>query len=293
MLTHAQEIQFRTFGFVLLRSFFTGPEVVRLREEFNRAATRASEIDPFDGTKMHYFNMLGPETPFYASLPEEPRFYEIAEQLFGERTFAFESNAYRYVGDTRWHYNDGSSNSHGYGIKFQFALQPVDANTGALRFIPGSHKNPFQDQLAATPPLGRAWYDTPEAWKQIDQVPAHLCEYGPGDVVAFDLRIFHATSGGSNDRHMSCVSYFHYPETREEMATMREIVPTYIDSKPMPSMPWNDGIREKWLENVEQSPKRQSWIESFHEVNETPQSQTGMRLVFDEYGASAVVPLDA
>ena len=69
-------------------------------------------------------------------------------------TFAFEINAYRYVGNTRWHYNDGSSNNHGFGVKFQFALQPVRADSGALRFIPGPHKNPFQDGLAGVPPLG-------------------------------------------------------------------------------------------------------------------------------------------
>ena len=159
-LTSEQETQFRTFGFVVLRDFFSPDELKTIRSEFDYAAERASRFEPFDGTKYQSFNMLGSATPFYASLPEDPRFYGAAEQLFGPDTFAFEINAYRYVGNTRWHYNDGSSNNHGFGVKFQFALQPVRADSGALRFIPGSHKNPFQDELAGVPPLGRPWYNT-------------------------------------------------------------------------------------------------------------------------------------
>ena len=56
--------------------------------------------------------------------------------------------------------------------------------------------------------------------------------YAPGDVVAFDLRIFHASWGGTNDRQMSCVSFFHYPETAEETETMGNIVPGYLTPNP-------------------------------------------------------------
>ena len=290
-MTSEQEAQFRTFGFVVLRDVFTHEELRTVRAEFDRAAKRASGFEPFDGTKMHYFNMLGSQTPFYASLPEDPRFYEVAEQLFGEKTFGFESNAYRYVGNTRWHYNDGSSNIHGYGIKFQFPLQPVAGNSGSLRFIPGSHKKAFQDRLVRLPPLGRTWYGTQRAWDEIDEVPCHVCDYAPGDVVAFDLRIFHATWGGNNDRQMSCVSFFHYPETAEEVETMRNIVPGYLTPKLDPATPWNDGVREQWLSTLGGNPKRESWIDRLKELSEIPQSQTGLRLVFNEYGMSTPVPV--
>ncbi len=289
-LTPEQETQFKAFGFVVLRDFFDADELEAIRSDFDLAAARASAFQPFDGTKMQYFNMLGEETPFYASLPELPRFYEVAEQLFGGRAFAFESNAYRYVGDTRWHYNDGSSNINGYGIKFQFALQPVDGSSGALRFIPGSHLGSYQDVLASTPPLGRPWYDTAQAWEAIDSIPCHVCEYGPGDAVAFDLRIFHATWGGGADRHMSCVSFFHYPETPEEIETMRDIAPKYLRPGPSTAMPWNDGVRAQWLSNRPRSAKRQSWIDAIEELSNIPEGQTGLRLEFDRYGSSTVVP---
>ena len=289
-LTPEQVRQFKAFGFVVLKDFFDADELKLIRRDFDFAAARASKLEPFDGTKMQYFNMQGEETPFYASLPEMPRFYKVAEQLFGERTFAFESNAYRYVGNTRWHYNDGSSNFNGYGIKFQFALQHVDGSTGALRFIPGSHLPLYQDVLASVPPLGRQWHDTDEAWEAIDKIPSHICEYGPGDAVAFDLRIFHATWGGGNDRQMSCVSFFHYPETPEEVETMRSIAPTYSKPGPSPSMPWNDGVRAQWLSNPQGSAKRQTWIDAIQELSNIPTDQTGLRLDFDRYGSSTLVP---
>ena len=47
--------------------------------------------------------MLGPQTPFFAHLPEDPRFYQVAEQLYGDDVFGMAADANRYVGDTRWH----------------------------------------------------------------------------------------------------------------------------------------------------------------------------------------------
>ena len=57
-------------------------------------------------------------------------------------------------------------------------------------------------------------------------------------------------------------------------------------------MPWNDGVREQWLSNLGGSPKRQSWIDRFKELSEIPQSQTGLRLVFNEYGMSTPVTVE-
>ena len=297
MLTAEQERQFRTFGFVVIRNFFRPQEVDAIRDEFNRAAEKASRWKKFDGTKMQYFKMLGSDTPFYSTLPEDSRFYEAAEQLFGERTFAFEVNAYRYVGNTYWHYNDGCMNTYGCGVKFQFALEPVDGNSGALRFIPCSHQNPFQDQLADYPVLGKHFRKTPDYAKkasgQLDKIPCCQTSYDPGDVVVFDLRIMHATYGGSNDRRMSCVSFFHYPETPQELETMRHITPRYMHPEPHPEMPWHDGIAEEWLANPNNSEKRRQWINCLAEISRTSEEETGMELKDSGHGSMVPVPRES
>jgi hypothetical protein len=230
-------------------------------------------------------------------LPEDPRFYETAEQLFSKRAFAFEVNAYRYVGNTPWHYNDGCMNTYGSGIKFQFGLEPVDSKTGALRFIPGSHQEPFQRQLAEYPVLGKHFrkiqgYDE-KAAAQLDKMPCCKIELDPCDIVAFDLRIMHATYGGSNDRQMSCVSFFHYPETLEELETMRHITPRYRYPQPSLEMPWHDGIAEEWLANPGGNPKRQQWVDSLTEISLTPENSTGFELRDSGYGSLVPVPLGA
>ena len=89
---------------------------------------------------------------------------------------------------------------------------------------------------------------------------------------------------------MNSVTFFHYPETPEEMETMRSIVPHYLNPEPQPEMPWNDGISEEWIANASGNAKRQSWIASMEEINRITQTQTGLRLVYDEYKTSTLAP---
>ena len=101
----------------------------------------------------------------------------------------------------------------------------------------------------------------------------------------------HATYGGSNDRQMSCVSFFHYPETPEELETMRHITPRYRYPEPHPEMPWHDGIAEEWLANANGNPKRQQWIDSLTQISLTPEGETGLELRDSGYGSMVPVPL--
>ena len=286
MLSQRQVEQFRVFGVVVLKRLFSAEEVSTLRSEFDHALERTATDEPFDGTKGQTFSMLGEDTPLYSSLPEDPRFYGPAEQLFGEDTFALEVNSYRYVGHTSWHYNDGAPNNHGYGVKYQFPLQPVRADSGALRFIPGSHRDPWQTELGASESIGRRAAKSEEAMSMIQTVPCYVAEVDPGDAVLFDLRIFHATWGGGVDRRVSCISYYHYPETPRELEVMRNVATGFYKSPTR----WNKVQWDEWFSNPHGSPKRQKWIESWRRLAETPQSATGLQLVYDEDGLAAFEP---
>ena len=170
MLTQEQHRHFEAFGFIVLRQFFSPQEMERICGEFETALDALYAADPFDGSKRHSAILTGKETPFFAGLPENPRLYGIAEQLYGE-CFPITSDANRYVGDSPWHPDHSIDvEKDCYGIKFAYYLDPVGPESGALRVIPGSHRNPFWSALDKA--------GTREA--EIREVPGHVCASRPG-----------------------------------------------------------------------------------------------------------------
>jgi len=261
MLTEDQVSQFELFGFVVLKNIFDDSDLTVLRDEFNNAAVRhEKEEGLFNGQDAHTFSMLGEDTPFYSSLLEDPRFYEPASQLFGEDIIALEVNSYRYIGNTPWHYNDGSPNIHGYGPKYQFPIfEPVTVETGALRMIPGSHRDPWQSDLTKWWPLARESSRSDSGMEYLDKIPCYAAECDPGDAVLFDMRIVHSTFGGAIDRRVTAVTYYHYPGTPEELEVMKSIAPSFFKNPKR----WNKAQWEEWFSNPNSSTLRQRWIDSW------------------------------
>ena len=248
MLTQAQYQFFQTFGFVVLRQVFTKSELLTIDREFEAGLNAAHADKPFDGTERHGAILTGADTPFFAHLPEDPRVYEIAEQLYGEDCFSFCTDANRYVGDTRWHpdhHNDVQRDC--YGIKFAYYIDPVDADTGALRVIPGSHRNPLHA-------------DIQDRIKELDlpirDLPCHICESEPGDLVAFDVRLWHASCGGATGRRMCTVVYYKNPHSPEEDPGMRWRADNCVQATaPRPF------VNPHWAANSKGSARRAAWLE--------------------------------
>ena len=248
MLTPEQYQYFQAFGFIVLRRFFSPGEVATIREEFERGLDAAFADTPFDGTERHGAILTGPDTPFFATLPEKPRLYEIAEQLYGTDCFPITSDANRYVGDSGWHpdhYIDVEKDC--YGIKFAHYLDPVDAESGALRVVPGSHKNPFYTDMQEKVRAREA---------EIRDVPCYICDSQPGDLIGFDVRLWHASCGGAAGRRMCAVVYYRNPETPEEEKGMRWRADNCANAfAPRPF------VNPHWATNPDHSDKRRRWLE--------------------------------
>ena len=174
-------------------------------------------------------------------------------------------------------------------------LQPVRADTGALRIIPGSHNSPWFEELDERPPLRYAWarqdYARAEESELIDSIPAYVCETDPGDVVAFDWRVYHATLGGSDDRHQFSLDYSSYPKTPQEVAVMISQAKGYMTERDNSADPWNPRrtAPDEWLANPAGNSGRQRWIDGWRKFSEMNEGENGFKTVAID-GKMKVVP---
>ena len=280
MITDTQLKHCQTFGFVILRNVFSNRELEALQDEFDQRSAVASKYVPFDGSATRAMSMTSDATPVCASLLEDPRFLGAAEMIYGD-ALGYTVEANRYVGDTYWHYDAGAY--AGTGIKFAIYLHPVRAETGALRVIPTSHLKPFHDEIGKWRACDYAWIrldHQDEATKLIDNVPGFVCESDPGDVVAFDSRIYHASRGGSSDRQMCAVNFRRYPRTPQEVEiTIRESK-HYFAEQDNSDAPWNPKMTvfPDWLDNRDGHAKRQRWIDTYRRFSEMEEGQNGYQV---------------
>ena len=121
----------------------------------------------------------------------------------------------RYDGNSDWH-RDGHHHALRL-LKIVQYLEPLSRETGALRVIPGTHRRRTHwDTCAGELADPLAMLGMPP-----DQVPSYAIESEPGDLIAFDPHIYHASFGGSPDRRQITVTFAATPgdaEARRELA---------------------------------------------------------------------------
>ena len=258
MLTENQLVQFEVFGFVVLRGVLTCDELRIIESEFDIGLVRAREaMDRHGVPKQLNWSNLGPDTPVLASLLEDPRFLEATQQLYGRDVIGYYANSNSFDSDrTQWH--PDSLNLVRRGVKFAFYLQPLDEKTGALRLIPGSHKDPLHSDIKKVTLKESNEGIIEEGGVEVDAMPAYVGRSQPGDVIAFDNRIWHASWGGGGDRRMCSLGYFAVPATPEEEESMQEMVEQ--QARLLKVFPLLKRHRH-WLSNPDRSPSRQRWID--------------------------------
>ena len=259
MLTESQRVQFEAFGFTLLRGLLTPDELRTAGAEFDVGLARArAETEQRGIRKQLNWSNLGPDTPFLGSLLEDARFLGSAERIYDQEVVGFYANANSFDSDrTEWH--PDTSNLVRRGVKFAFYLQPLDEQTGALRFIPGSHKEPLHSDIRKIGLKESNKGIIDKEGLDIDEMPGYAARSQPGDVIAFDNRVWHASWGGGLDRRMCSVGYFAAPVTPEEEALMQELAGQeagLVKAFPLVKR------HPHWIANPDGSPIRQRWIDS-------------------------------
>ncbi len=214
-LTEQQLNHFKTFGFLVFRGLFSAEEMGRYSYDFDAGLDAWLPLGAkHDGLQRHYASLMDSNTPFVASLMDDLRFADVAEQLLDKKILGIAADGNYYVGDTRWHPDTHSLDYS--GVKFTIYLDPQDATNGALRVVPGSHREPFHSQIAR---------DTEAAYGvRPDELPAFVFDSRPGDVLAFNVATWHAAFGGGKHRRMATLVYYEDPENPEATAAVQQVM---------------------------------------------------------------------
>jgi hypothetical protein len=185
---------FRTFGFVVLRRAFD-PDA--LGAEIDWVLVQASR--PAPARRFRYAPMMTAETPVSLALLD--RLEAIAAALLGGAVLPTRAKGVLYHGNTPWH---ADSDARVASLGCAAYLEPLAAESGALRVLPGSHRDEYGKALRA---LGAAGAPA-------DSLPGHVIATEPGDVIVLDEHLFHASAGGGARRQWR-VDYVRDPSGAE------------------------------------------------------------------------------
>jgi Phytanoyl-CoA dioxygenase (PhyH) len=266
MLTTGQVDHFRTFGFIVLRGYLAD-RVTALRAETDAAIrdAYAATYDErvIDGISGHYLPMASRLTPVSASLVcDDPRLIGAAEQLLGGPVIPECPEGVLYFSEAGWHTDDGIGVR---GLKFAAYFDQLTAGTGALRLVPGSHHPEQNARLAAYSCRRGPARSEAEAAGYQASFPGFIADTSPGDVIAFDLHTWHASTGG-RDRLAWTAVYQRCPETEPERdRTLRSVHDSFeqafrgfdIGRYPV----WRD-----WLGGAAAHPRRAGVIERMRQA---------------------------
>jgi hypothetical protein len=171
-----------------------------------------------DGTQRSCIVPFIDQRESFCTLLDDPRIVGLTAGLLGEDFNYLGGDGNFYAGDTGWH-SDGFHHVGKY-LKVALYLDPVARDTGCLRVIPGTHKLDIAASWEA-----RQARNALDLWgiEQRD-VPCVALETQPGDIVAFNHNLMHASFGGGKRRRMFTLNFCAHCETAEEIADLTNFI---------------------------------------------------------------------
>ncbi|MBI2503124.1 MAG: phytanoyl-CoA dioxygenase family protein [Candidatus Latescibacteria bacterium] len=219
---------FDTFGFLVFRQHFTPAEMAQISRQFDELMREARHGAPHEGVERQMVLQYVERRPALLALLEDDRVYGVLEELLGPGFVYWPSDANYYVGNTEWHPDRHVVLPGHQLVKVAFYLDPVREDSGCLRVIPGSHREPLwtsvfelfhRVQRPPVYPFGLAG----------DQMPSYPLVSEPGDMVVFNQRLWHASYGGSRHRRMCTLNFstrpteeVHFDELRRNHESVLE-----------------------------------------------------------------------
>lgn len=174
---------FRTYGFVVFRRWFDpDPLSAELDHVLRSGLSQGLSALEKGEIRFQYVPMMTAECPVSLTLLD--RCEGLAEGLLGRAVLPTRAKGCRYQGDTPWH---ADSTLNHCSVGFAAYLEPLGASNGALQVLPGSHHPSFSESAT-----GMTVHEI-----SATALSAHVLQSEPGDLIAFDERLRHASVGGS------------------------------------------------------------------------------------------------
>src|SRR5262245_46189075 len=134
---------FRAFGFLVLREFFDpNPLAAEIDQVLQDGLVSSADVTRYGGIQFQYVPMMTAKTP--ASLSLLDRTEAVAEAVLGASVIPTRAKAVRYLANTPWHVD---SDLPVASIGLAAYLEPLTAENGAIRVLPGSHRSDLGDQI--------------------------------------------------------------------------------------------------------------------------------------------------
>jgi len=209
-LTPQQIAYFETFGFLKVPGLFAADfdDITAGFEEIfeDTQSYETHEWLHFDDERQIIPKFIE-RSPKLARLHTDPRVLGVVRSLMGDNWEYAESDGNLFYCDSSWHPDIYGAPLTQYHVKLSFYLDPLRADSGAIRMIPGT--NHYLTNFAGS--LVR-YLQKPEEIEQTygvkwDEIPSQVVETDPGDLVVWSFRTIHASFGGDARRRLFSMSF--------------------------------------------------------------------------------------
>lgn len=201
--THQQNF-FNTFGYLKIPALL-GEQMQAMGDAFNTLFDLNNQEVIDWKHEAHYMKsrrvllQFIERSPELGALLDHPVIDGVFRSILGEDYLYRASEGNVFTGDTYWHSDLYGAHFKYQHIKILLYLEPLDAQSGAFRCIPGSHH--FGDRYANL--LEKfGWKHQEHFGLDKDDVPSVAIPTEPGDLLVFDYRLKHATCHTQTPRRM-------------------------------------------------------------------------------------------
>lgn len=215
-LTEEQHNFFTAFGYLHFPALFAPDEVAWIIEEFDFSIQKFGRGKEHDGSKRTMFGGPIEHSPKLCTLLDDERVKGVIGGCLGADFNYASGDGNYYSGDTHWH-PDGNWGQL-FACKVAFYLDPLKADSGCLRVIPGS-QNP--DHFIRTHDIKPKESEERFAVELRDFPGSLALETNPGDLVIFNHDLYHASFGGSTRRRMFTMNNTRHCTSTADMETLR------------------------------------------------------------------------